>query len=169
MLTFFRRLQFINPKNGKNVTSSAKFIYGFQVKEKDHISTPSTSLTSKSSVPVNNSKRIEIICLQQKITELQHELRDSQQNIETLTKKMDKLKRDYRLPKHSPVSKTTQAPTNIKEQKHKLTNRILIFGSQQCVGLAAAMTDSTTNTRYEKYDIVADTKPNALSYKLPSC
>lgn len=44
--------------------------------------------------------------------------------------------------------------------------KIYIFGSQQCVGLGAAIARSRTNTPYEKYGIVAETKPYAPCYEI---
>ncbi|KAH9633242.1 hypothetical protein HF086_006844 [Spodoptera exigua] len=42
-------------------------------------------------------------------------------------------------------------------------NTIRVFGAQQCVGLAAALTRSRETTRYVKYDVRGETMPNALS------
>lgn len=45
----------------------------------------------------------------------------------------------------------------------------LIFGTQQCIGLASKLTYSRHNTAYEEYIIESTTKPNALTEEFIKC
>ncbi|PZC83421.1 hypothetical protein B5X24_HaOG207804 [Helicoverpa armigera] len=140
------------------------------------VSTPCTPLPNKTNIDFYKS--IEVISLQQKIADLQQNLKEAQQQIETLTKTMETMQRsnitartstEALLRSNHGTTNTTSnldAPTYSEEQKHEPTSRVFIFGSQQCVGLAAAMIHSRQNTRYEKYTITANTKPNALSSQI---
>lgn len=128
-------------------------------------STPCTPLPNESKVDCNKS--IEIICLQQKITDLQQNLKEAQQQIEALTKLIETMKSSNKISQKSLVSKiNAETPAYTEEQRHEPTSRVFIFGSQQCVGLAAAMIHSRQSTRYEKYKVIANTKPNALSNQI---
>lgn len=99
---------------------------------------PSTPLPNSSQGDCGKS--IQIMGLQQKITDLENQLKDAQQQIEACKKIFDPLKHNNIMPKNSLVSKmNTPIPTYTEEPKHDTTNKILIFGSQQCVGLAAAL------------------------------
>lgn len=45
---------------------------------------------------------------------------------------------------------------------HNNKKKILIFGGEQCVGLASTLIRTRENTNYEKYKITSFTKPNAM-------
>lgn len=42
-------------------------------------------------------------------------------------------------------------------------NKILLFGTQQCVGMASVLLEQRESSRYHKYSIMASTKPNATT------
>lgn len=88
----------------------------------------------------------------------------------------------------SPVNKVKKIPmekkpeemnnlltSRISEGKKNVTtfkdsNKIYIYGSQQCTGLASALLKSRINNKYEKYEVFAETKPNATTEEiLKSC
>lgn len=129
-------------------------------------STPSTPLTRKTNVSDNES--IEIVLLQQKIVGLLQELENTQEQLADFKKQIDAFKHcNNSNHQQSRVSKTCPQMTAwTREQQSELPSRILIFGSQQCVGLAAAMIKSRKNTQYERYQIISETKPNALSNQI---
>lgn len=52
-------------------------------------------------------------------------------------------------------------PGKNKCDQQNNTNKILIYGSQRCIGLASALLQSRQNSRYEKYSVFSETKPNA--------
>ncbi|CAG9786226.1 unnamed protein product [Diatraea saccharalis] len=54
---------------------------------------------------------------------------------------------------------TSKSLNNTKEKVVK--SKIMIYGAQQCVGLASLLSDLRRNTKYEDYKIFAETKPFA--------
>lgn len=152
----------------KSLCSSSAILHNSPIdttkKKKRSLLFQKVSSTPTSPVPtssVDSSSNITYLGLQQKITALQEDLKDAEQEIATLTKQIQALSAT----KHGNCAAsicTTQTKA-IKQQPHEYGKRIAIFGAQQCVGLAAALIQSRINTQYEKYGVYAQTMPNAGS------
>lgn len=68
------------------------------------------------------------------------------------------------------VSDTKDIAEGSKKSKTSNMRQIRIYGTQQCVGLASAITQSRQNSKYENYSVTATTKPNATTEEvLKSC
>ncbi|KAL4716067.1 hypothetical protein ACJJTC_002832 [Scirpophaga incertulas] len=52
------------------------------------------------------------------------------------------------------------------KQKGEGDKKTLIFGSQQCVRLASAISHARLNTKYEQYNVMSEIKSNALSNQI---
>ncbi|KAH9628685.1 hypothetical protein HF086_005832 [Spodoptera exigua] len=103
--------------------------------------------------------------LLQNISALQRELQVAENEIKTLNIQKQTLQESLMTtPKPqqiSPAKIDTTIRTSSNTQIFEKTIRI--FGAQQCVGLAAALTISRKKTQYEKYGVLAHTMPNAQS------
>lgn len=122
------------------------------------------SLTSSSSSPSAAARSKDNIhttvsYMQQEIDYLKKQLKTKEKepisSILTNTNKTIDMKND--------PSKTPNAIVN--DIKYDL-RKIHIFGSQQCAGLAKALSQSRENTAYEKYKITGEIKPQAPSYEI---
>lgn len=112
------------------------------------------------------------------------EIRAMKPNIEA--RKLD-LDLEFQTPKSSPlVPKDTKVNLSLSQCDDELlesshidrnkptlkpsgSRRLLIFGTQQCVGLAAKLLKTRLYTNYEKYRITAVTKPFASSEEVFKC
>ncbi|KAF9405921.1 hypothetical protein HW555_013517 [Spodoptera exigua] len=125
---------------------------------------PSTPLPN--SLQLDYGKNTEIMELNQKITELQNQLRDAQQQIQACKKIIDESKHTNVTSPNSSVSKiNTRTSFHAEEPNHETSNRVLIFGSQQCVGLAAALIHSRRNTREKQRGGTCILIKKGISYK----
>lgn len=142
-------------------------------------STPPSPSSAKISVNTTDDDIIRTLNLQ--ITSLQQQLKVAEEEIVALTKRVSLImQHNYTLPTcdssssiqlenleqpnyvHSKFEDTTQQEHNIQICKME-KKRILIFGAQQCVGLASALWQSRFKTQYETYEVIGETNPNALS------
>lgn len=119
----------------------------------------------------------EITGLQDKITMLQSELNKAKELITILEENVRTLNDQLSTKKISSsyISRTDSATITTKEiwPNRQITQKskplILIYGSQQCVGLASALIHTRQDSEYIRkcgihdYQIIAETKPYALS------
>lgn len=110
--------------------------------------------------------------LKQNITHLQNELQDAKSQIKSLNIQVQLLEKI--------LEKTTitnnllsndgykTEPSFADLRNRKFRKRIMIFGAQQLVGLAATLINSRKTTQYETYEIQAKTMPNAYSDRIVS-
>lgn len=127
-------------------------------------STPSSPSSSTLNVEVTD--HVNILRLQQEILTLQQQLRTAEKEILTLTERITLLiqsQNTCELSIEEPKRNTASFKTCTAKQVQNLISgkKIHIFGTQRCVGLAAALSHSRVNSQYENYQIVAQTKPNA--------
>lgn len=140
-------------------------------------STPTSPLSDNCNINTNDYGKISL--MKQEIVTLQQQLEVAEREILTLTGRIEELMRSS----HISCENYNQVPTHATSQKSVNTakyldstalnvpniyprKRILIFGSQRCVGLAAAISRSRINTQYGSYSVVAETKPNAQSSEI---
>lgn len=105
--------------------------------------------------------------LLQNISALQKELQVAENEIKMLNIQIQTLKQSLMTTSKpqqiSPAKIDTTIRTSNNNNKQSFGKTIRIFGAQQCVGLAAALTISRKKTQYEKYGVLAHTMPNAQS------
>lgn len=143
-----------------------------RIKKNNRLSMSHCSMLTpiRNTVPSKNDKLSDdLTTLQQRINKLEHQLMVAEEEILTLNKYIQIL--ETNLHEENPASLLLNTPLppspKIKERQE---NKILIFGSQQCVGLSSALIRSRENTSYEKYTVRAQTKPHALaSHVLMDC
>ncbi|PZC75077.1 hypothetical protein B5X24_HaOG206770 [Helicoverpa armigera] len=129
------------------------------------MSTAQNSPTSDG--PSTNNDYGKISLLKQEIDTLQQQLQVAEQEISKLTGRIEELMRHSHHINVNESLKVTQnmrlntMPNATKWLKPTNEKKIVIYGSQRCVGLAAAISRSRANTQYERYRVVAETKPNA--------
>lgn len=109
--------------------------------------------------------------LHRKISELQEQLSEASKEITCLTKQIEGLQVKLTIQKKdstTPTQKLQTISAHEIEKKEKPADfrKIIILGAQQCVGLASALLYSRQQTQYEKYAIISETKPNALSSEI---
>lgn len=134
-------------------------------------------ITSTPSSPLNYSNvdcfyDDRTLSLKKNISDLQQQLEDAKLEISRLTKQIETL--TQYLHNKSEVSSLTMIPprnsttptytTRERKREHEPGRNLYIYGTQQCVGLASALMQSRCNTKYEKYRVFAETKPNAKCY-----
>ncbi|KAF9420792.1 hypothetical protein HW555_003140 [Spodoptera exigua] len=137
-------------------------------------------LNSTLSTPASLKSKLEpadnvILNLKQKISTLQQQLQLAEQEVTTLKTRIKSLIQQNHNStsslsssrvhttqelKRCPATSTSPLPTHRRVMEPE--KRIFVFGTQRCVGLAAAISHSRTNTSYEKYRVIAETMPNAL-------
>ncbi|KAH9642128.1 hypothetical protein HF086_007438 [Spodoptera exigua] len=135
---------------------------------------------------LQDSELLQISNLEQKVQRLQKQLKDAEQEITDLTQQIISL--TQRLHNNSinndrkTCSMLSNQPTYVSNQLQlynyppNITNyppnpnqmeqpdkTIYILGAQRCVGLAATTISSRLNAKYDKYRIIAETKPNAVT------
>ncbi|KAF9808734.1 hypothetical protein SFRURICE_016251, partial [Spodoptera frugiperda] len=137
------------PDTNKNIKNHALL-------PKNICSTPPSPSSAKINVNTADDDIIGNLNLQ--ITSLQQQLKVAEEEIVALTKQ--NLEQPNYV--HSKFEDTTQQEHNIQICKME-KKRILIFGAQQCVGLASALWQSRFKTQYETYEVIGETNPNALS------
>ncbi|KAL4719598.1 hypothetical protein ACJJTC_002079 [Scirpophaga incertulas] len=103
----------------------------------------------------------QIISLQQQLNMAEQELTNLKKEILVLNEALD----DKKMNPEVPSEKYHPSDINIK-QKGEGDKKILIFGSQQCVGLASAISHARLNTKYEQYNVMSEIKSNALSNQI---
>lgn len=142
---------------------------GHSKETKKSESLPHNNTSALSSSPVTKlvSNRHDIdttlLIVQEKITNLQIQLLAVEEKIMNLNGKT-MTSQDVRQ-KH--IAKTNdKAYTTLESQNRMPGREIYIFGSQQCVGLAAEVSSSRSYTQYEKYRLIAETKPYAPSSEI---
>lgn len=107
-----------------------------------------------------SDNELQVSTLQQRINKLEQQLSVAEEEILTLTKHISYLEADLGTPfLQQNISNISPLPEKKKDRRKKL----LIYGSQQCVGLSSALIRSRENTMYEKYTVTAQTKPYALT------
>ncbi|CAK1581273.1 unnamed protein product [Parnassius mnemosyne] len=121
-------------------------------------SVPSSPTVTSYTYPHPNST---ISSLQQKITNLQQELKDAEKEIASLNKKITNLTQNIDYETKDKWSKTSKPM--MRQQNNSHEKIIYIIGSQQCVGLSAAISHSRSDTQYEHYGVIGETKPYAPS------
>lgn len=167
-------IQHIEPKNS---TSTGK---------KNRLSSllhkTSTPGTPRASVYTDNQSHINknIFQLQIKIIETGKLVENMGIQLTELKKQMKSLTESLRTPPPAPAA-STASPTElttsnkskeIKYQSVKTRERvgtgpkIMIYGTQQCVGLASSLVSSRKQHNYIKYEVTAITKPNSLSAEI---
>lgn len=136
-------------------------------------STP-TSLSSHV-VNINTKDNGEKLFLEEEIVTLKQQLEVAEREINALTERLAVLMRNSHTAPESNICKpkrssmntpTHRISTAANVQNMSLKRKIFLFGSQRCVGLAAALSLSRTDTQYETYQVVAETKPNAPSNEI---
>lgn len=117
-----------------------------------------------------------LLDLLEKISKIHSELADSEKLILTLTRQIEEMSHTFKLEERTTIE--TKAPhtlgklfnahpfqtTNIKNTPKN--RKILIYGSQKCVGLATGLLQSRENSKYEKYEIFSETKPYADAFEI---
>ncbi|KAF9410915.1 hypothetical protein HW555_010157 [Spodoptera exigua] len=127
------------------------------IKKKRHSLAYCTTSTPSSPIYSSNANyENKTISLKKQIEDLQLRLDRANLEISALTKQIETL--SQYLQNKTEVLNPTTFPRN---HEHRLEKTIFIFGTQQCVGLALALLQSRSNTKYEKYGILAETNPNA--------
>lgn len=117
---------------------------------------------------VETNDYVNVSSLEQEILTQQQLLKVAQLEIEALKDRIAVLMRDscnvYKPAIHHELKQDTVSTTSAQkcvtaDGPHLIDPRrkIFIFGTQRCVGLAAAVSHSRTNTKYEKYRMVAIT------------
>ncbi|KAF9415527.1 hypothetical protein HW555_006846 [Spodoptera exigua] len=102
--------------------------------------------------------------LHKTIATLQKELTCAEQEIKTLNAQIQVLEQSLKnKQEQQQLTIKTKKPIQASLYDATCKNTIRVFGAQQCVGLAAALTRSRETTRYVKYDVRGETMPNALS------
>ncbi|KPJ12402.1 hypothetical protein RR48_11658 [Papilio machaon] len=94
------------------------------------------------------------------ITSLQLQLQTAEEKIMAFKGKPSITSQDVNH-KHIIAMRNDKTHKTSEAQKRLPSKQIYIFGSQQCVGLAAAVSHSRCYTQYEKYQLIAETKPYA--------
>lgn len=151
-------------------------------KKRPALSTPCNILSTPSSLPSSSRKlkskpndNVNVSSLEQEIVTLQQQLKAAQQEIAALQERIAIIMQSSCNVCEPAVSQeqkqetvaTSSAQTYVAIDGNNIPERkIFIFGTQRCVGLAAAISHSRTNTQYEKYRLVAETKPNAPSNEI---
>lgn len=170
----------------KSICHSATIYDSPKLKEKKTRALPQQQNTySTSTSPSSDSHNIntddygKISLLKQEIVTLQQQLVVAEREISTLTGRIEELMRSSHISCQNYAQEPTHATSQPTNSTAKYRNsaalnvpntypgkKIFIFGSQRCVGLAAAISRSRTNTQYETYSVVAETKPNAPSSEI---
>ncbi|KAH9645411.1 hypothetical protein HF086_000029 [Spodoptera exigua] len=135
---------------------------------------------------LQDSELLQISNLEQKVQRLQKQLKDAEQEITDLTQQIISLtqrlhnnsinndKKTCSMLSNQPTYVSNQLqlynyPPNITNyppnpnQMEQPDKTIYILGAQRCVGLAATTISSRLNAKYDKYRIIAETKPNAVT------
>lgn len=134
------------------------------------MSTPSSPLNSN--IETRSTKLISK--LQQDIVNLQEQLHKAEAEISKLSKlskeigslTQDVCKDSRTIGKFICTAYKSQTTANLPKRRNHPKRQIHIFGTQQCVGLATALSQSRQNSQYEEYGITAETKPYALSSEI---
>lgn len=151
-----------SPQTRDQVSSSAKKIrksnHGVKI---NATSTPTTSsLNSRDMKQPEHDTNDLIIKLQLRITELETDLLKANKEISALSKEIDTW--NYKLKKRS-SSPVTKAILTTGRSSASPKNKLWIYGTQTCVGVASALMNSRSETKYGIYDVQAETKPFAQS------
>lgn len=124
------------------------------------------SPTSTEAAPSSYNCNYKISHLQQQIVEHQHKLAAANQEITLLTKQIDTLKQQFFTPEVNIIPEKIILSGLTEKKQYKPDRKIVIFGAQQCVGLAAAILQTRQTSQYEKYGISSEIKPNAKSNEI---
>ncbi|PZC81051.1 hypothetical protein B5X24_HaOG213391 [Helicoverpa armigera] len=122
--------------------------------QQNNMSTAQTSPTPDG--PFTNNDYEKITLLKQEIDTLQQQLQVAEQEISKLTGRIKELMRhNHYINKNESLKATQNTSLNTMPNATKwltATNekKIVIYGSQRCVGLAAAISRSRANTQYER-------------------
>ncbi|CAH1639488.1 unnamed protein product [Spodoptera littoralis] len=138
--------------------------------QRNAVSTPVSSKQNSDFLHISNLER-KIQSLQQQLNTAEQEITDLTQQIISLTQRLrnNSLNTDtiYGNETSTPLStqsKIIYSPTSYYVKQP--SKSIYIFGAQQCVGLAATIMSSRRSTKYDKYRIIAETKPNAMTCEI---
>jgi hypothetical protein len=103
--------------------------------------------------------------LQRRIIELENHLKTAEKEITELTKIIHQLEHRLLLSLSSSTYLGEEKYTNCAQEneKERRSNKILIFGTQQCIDLASTLVHSRQNTKYGKYTVRGEIKSFALS------
>lgn len=143
------------PLNDGKISSSIK-------KKKRHSMSFNSMNTTPSPNTMNSNDNIKLIHAQATITDLQQKIKNANIEINQLKKQMETLSMKLQSESAKTPNKSLSSTRNSKIDDRK----IFIYGTQQCVGLAAAVSHSRIDTEYEKYKITGETKPNAPSMEI---
>lgn len=108
--------------------------------------------------------------LQVRIADLQQQLKNAEQEIEILRKQIENITQNVVnsiSPEKKPKPTANYPYYEIQQRSDRI--KIHILGGQQCVGLAAAITQSrrkTLHDKYEKYEVIAETKSYAPTHEI---
>lgn len=100
----------------------------------------------------------QIITLKQQLIEAEKEILKFTEQIRTLEAKLSEKNATHR-----PNDSTYQVPNGKNGIKKACGDRLLIYGSQQCIGLSSALIHSRQETMYENYKVTGHIKPYALA------
>ncbi|CAG4973804.1 unnamed protein product [Parnassius apollo] len=102
-----------------------------------------------------------IISLQNKIKESQEQLLNAKKEITELENQIQELSIKLTTQRHEEQLTSRDKTENNKKNNAFTKQNIFIMGTQQCIGLAAELTKSRMNSRYEDYQVTAFIKPFA--------
>lgn len=118
---------------------------------------------SETSILINSlqEKHLEIISLQNQIKELQENLLEAKKNIDKLQNEINQMETTTKTLSIKIQNPATRSQRTCYEGSFNADPRprIDIYGTQQAVGLASALTYSRKNTNYEQYKIEGLTRP----------
>lgn len=146
--------EYDRPEDTKNTSSYSSIHQDLQA-----FYTPPRNLVTTKNCNARTLLSGNILSLQKDITDLEYQLQQAGNEILNLKDQILKLQKildskdDYRMGETTPKDTQKLAPTN----------KIFIFGAQQCVGLSSVLMRSRQDTPYVKYAITSLTKPYALT------
>lgn len=112
--------------------------------------------SSSSPIETNNN----FVYLHEKITHLQYELSNAKKEIKILKEEIEALCSKHQRKSHKCSNIVIDPKLN------ENTGKIMIYGTQQCVGLASALLVSRQNSKYDRYFVTANTKPYATTKEI---
>lgn len=98
-------------------------------------------------------------------------LQNAKDEIQRLTTQIQLLEQSLSTASIPELTASTHSTKDIKSDQHQRlpVKMMAIFGSQKCVGQAAALQHSRKSTQFEKYGVFAQTLPNAYSDSIVKC